>query len=233
MITQFKDYLPSQNERECPVSLVDQTIQEYLGTFRRRIFILESYWEPHIFKTKSVYPLISSLGNFITEDVVVGHRYFDSSESLLNYIKYPGGQIWNFPETYGTSVFMFEAHSSSKGMTLPLNDVSRDELIKNCSGFRQSPNILIFGGCGMFQGKDGKDFGHCLVKESGTKGVFGFSGPMLSFMVGTMVEMILLSHFLFFMDGDPFLHLTEIYENVLRDFPLARTKEVGFTLFKE
>ena len=233
MITLFDDYTSNQNLSPQPIDEVEKTIQEYIGIFQRRVFILESYWEPHIFNNKSVYPFISSLKDLITEDVVVGHRFFDSSESFKNYLKYPGGLIWQFPETFATTVFMFESHATPNEMTLPLNNVSRSEIIENCRGFYQFPNILVFGGCGLFNGKEGKKFGNSLVRESGSKGVFGFSGTQVSFIAGTIIEILLLSHLFLFEDGDPFNNLTEIFERVIRDFPLAATEEVGFTLFQE
>ena len=228
MITQFKEYNDCQEDYVAQ----EQVIEEYIGSFERKMLILENYWNPNLFNNLSIKPYFVNLGNLINEDVRVGHRFIDSNEGLKYYIHYPEGLIWKNPEIYGTSTFMFETHGSidTIGLDLPLNKVSKQDLLENCNGFGEFSNILYFGGCGIFHGAEGTKFGWDLLHSSGSRAVFGFSSKLLSFTTGTLVSLLFLSTFYKYKD-DPFSNLREIYESVLRDFPAAASEEVGFTMF--
>ncbi len=154
MIISLNKILPNN-----PLMKFKRLIRYTLVHFKTH-FHFRKLQESHIFNTKSVYPFISHLDALVSDEFVVGHRFFDSSESLLSYINYPDGLILQYPETYTPCVFMFESHANTLGMTLPLNDVSKTVLIDNCRGFHQSPNILMFWGGGFFHGKEGKEFGN-------------------------------------------------------------------------
>ena len=226
MITQFRDYNISQIDYDAQ----EKIISEYIGTFERKILILENYWNPDLFNRQSTKPFFEQIGNLINEDVMVGHRYIDSKQGLAYYMHYPDGLIWKNVDTYGVSAFMFETHGSSIGLELPLNKVTKQDLLNNCNGFGEFPNILYFGSCGIFNGIEGEKFGWELLHSSGSRAVFGFSSKQLSFTTGTLVSLIFLSTFFKFKD-DPFCNLREIYESVIHDFPLAASDDVGFTMF--
>jgi hypothetical protein len=231
MITIFDDYTANMKNADQQPDDETKIINEYLGCFQRKALILEAPWEDDVYTFRSVFPFFANLSNMISKEVQIGFRSIDSAQSLYSYIRYPGGSLWSQPQIYGTTCFLIETHANSKqGITLPQNNISRKEIIENFKGFGQFPNILIFGGCGLFGGSKGKEFGRTLLAESGTRGVFGYTCDELSWYHAGIIEFILLSKFYLF-DGDPFKNLLTIYENVLYDYPLAASKEIGFTLF--
>lgn len=230
MITQFQEYNTS---KEANFTEQQKIVQEYLGTYERKILILENYWNLDIFNNQSVKPFYENIGNLICDDVKVAHRYIDSKEGLTYYIHYPTGLIWANTEIYGVSTFIFETHGSidTNGLELPLNKASKQETIDNFNGFGDFPNILYFGGCGIFNGEDGTKFGMDLLESSGSRAIFGFCSKQLSFATSTLVGLLFLSTFYLYHESDPFDHLPEIYESVLRNFPVAASANVGFTMF--
>jgi hypothetical protein len=232
MITTFNEYTGKRDLINQPFSDQEKVVQEYVGTFERKMLILENPWNYNLFNDQSVKPFLSNIGNLISQNIKVGYGYIDSKQGLSYYIRYPDGLIWSNPETYGTSVFLFETHSSSKnGLELQINTVTKQDLLDNCNGFSDFSNILFFGGCGLFNGSKGKEFGNEILRVSGSRGIFGFSSPNLSFATGTIVEILFLSTLFLYNIGDPFKHLPDIYESVLIDFPPARSEDVGFTMF--
>jgi ABC-type branched-subunit amino acid transport system substrate-binding protein len=83
MITQFKDYTdnqPSQKQEE-----IDHVIQEYLGTYERKMMIFENYWNDSFFNetnNQSVKPFLENIGNLIGESVSTSHRMIHSKADL-------------------------------------------------------------------------------------------------------------------------------------------------------
>jgi hypothetical protein len=233
MITLFDEYTSSQNMTTNTIDDQEKVVQEYLGCFEKKACILESPWEDDVFTFRSVFPFFANISDMISKEVQIGYRSIDSSQSLYSLIEYPGGSLWSQPEIFGTTCFLIETHANSKlGILTPQDNISRKEIIENFKGFGQFPNILVFGGCGLFGGSKGKEFGRTLLAESGTRGVFGYTCDDLSWYHAGIIEFILLAKFYLF-DGDPFTNLLTIYEKVLYDYPLAASKEIGFTLFCE
>jgi hypothetical protein len=215
MITQFNDY-------------TQQTTEEYLGTFEKKMMVFENYWDGHFFsgfKNTSVLPYLGNIGNLIEEDVTVGHRFIDSKESLSFYLKDPG-IIWSNPESWGTCVWSFNFHGTNEGIYLPSGLITKDDILEICKEkFRDFPNILYFSCCHLFEDED---FCQELLKTSGTRGVLGFT-KKVGFCVGTMTDLLFLSSFFKYNEGDPFENLETLYNTVLTEFPVS--KEIGFTLF--
>ena len=235
MITQFNDFNAQHELTTPPISDQEKIVQEYLGTFERRMLILENPWNFDVFNGQSVKPFLKNLGNLISKDIKVGHRFIDSKQGLSYYIKHPGGLIWENPATYGCTAFVFETHGSKQnGMELPVNNVNKQDILDNCTGFKESPNILYFGGCGMFAGQEGNQFGWDLLQASGSRGIFGFSSENVSFAIGTLISLHFLSMFYLSFDlGDPFEHLPDIYSSFISEYPVAASEDVGFTMFFE
>ena len=106
MITQFNRYNQTLIEPDKQTE-VDHVISEYLGTFERKMLILENYWTEKLFTNNlSVKPFLENIEDILVNNlpVFVAHRYFDSEKSLSNYIKLPEGLIWKDPSLSLTKV---------------------------------------------------------------------------------------------------------------------------------
>ena len=225
MITQFKDF--SFNHPVQDQKVIDRVIEEYLGTFERKMMVFENYWNSEFFsefRNQSVKPYLENIGNLIGESVTVGHRYIDSQESLSYYLRDPG-VIWETPESWGTSVWYFGFHGKKNGIEFPHQLITKDDLLDICSrNFNDFPNILYFSSCSLF---NDKDFGYELLEKSGSRGILGFK-KVVGYGLGTIIDLLFLFTF-FNYDGDPFKDIEVIYNSVITEFPYS--KEVGFTLF--
>ena len=228
MIKTFNKYAGKLNNPSLP-SIADQTIEEYLGTFEKKMMVFESYWNDNVFDNQSIKPFIKNIGSLVCDEIKVAHRYFDSEQGLSSYIEYPSGKIWVDPQTFGTSIVYFATHGVKAGLNVPLQIIGKEDLIKACKGFALFPNILFFSGCGVFGGREGKQFGEELVKTSGTRAVLGFTNEELRFDTGTIVDLLFLTRFFSFTEDDPFKNLQKIYDSVIHDFKPASLG--GFTLF--
>ena len=215
---------------------VDNQIETQLNPsgfyYEKKMMILESNWNSEdVFNDISVYPFLSNISNILGESqsIKVGHRNFDSLRGLKYYTQFPEGKIWTDPHCWGTSVFYIGSHGGTKSL-LPTMDIVREPgMIDSFKGFESYPNILFFGSCGIFGGKDGDGFGLDLVGSSGTRGVFGYKSQFVGFLDSTITEILFLTRFFGIEGEDPFERLSWIYESVLKDFPPS--KELGFSMY--
>jgi hypothetical protein len=226
MITQYKDFSfnhPIQDQK-----VINRVIEDYLGSYERKMMVFENYWNSEFFSefsNQSVKPFIGNIGSLIGESVTVGHRFIDSTESLRYYLKDPG-VIWDTPESWGCNVWYFGFHGKKNGIEFPHQLITQDELLDIfSSNFNDFPNILYFSSCQLF--KD-KDFGFELLEKSGTRGILGFT-KKIGYGLGTIVDLLFLLTFYNFKDGDPFQNLDLIYDTVIQVLPIS--KKMGFTLF--
>jgi len=198
--------------------------------FGRKIIILESNWDiENTFNNISVYPFLSNISPILgnKHPIQVGHRNFDSLRGLKFYTQFPSGKIWNDPSCWGTSVFYIGSHGGTTSI-LPTMDVIRQTgMIDSFKGFESYPNIIYFGGCGIFNGEKGDNFGWDLVGSSGTRCVVGFKSHDVGFLDSIVIDILFLTRF--FGVDDSFNRLTEIYESILYDFPPSR--DLGFSMY--
>lgn len=228
MITQFNDFESSQPSHD-PIE-IERTVQEYLGTFEKRMVIFENYMNTSLFTevgTQSVKPYLENIGNLISEPVSTLHRVVNSKEDLIYYLKDPG-VIWDHPESLGVSVWYFGGHGTKNGLEFQRDRLSKVDILELCDGkFSDFPNILYFSSCSLFEDDD--NFGEELLKRSGSRGIFGFK-EKVPFSIGVIIDLYFLSmFFLYFNEEDPFMNLKSIYNSVLTDIPISQ--ELGFTLF--
>jgi len=219
MITQFKDYTqqtPQSQETFDPVQ------------YERRMMVFENYWNDSVFNgfnNQSVKPFLENIGLMIGEQVTVGHRYITSKESLSYYLKTPGGVIWDHPETFPITYFGF--HGNHNGFQLPQEGlISKDDILEMCTGFKDFPTVLYFGSCSLFEDDD--QFGYDVLESSGSCGVLGFK-EKIPFNIGMLIDLLFISSFFLFPDGNPFDNLEYLYSEVIKEFPVS--KELGFTLY--
>ena len=198
--------------------------------YGRKMMILESNWEPtNVFNTISVYPFLSNIAsvNGHQFDVKIGYRHFDTIRGLKFYTQYPDGMIWNDENCWGTSVFYISSHGNTKSLLPTLDIIRSDTLFDSLTGFENYSNIIFFGGCGIFNGKQGDDFGYDLLGSSKTRGIFGWKSEV-GLLDSMITSQIFLSRFYSIETGSPYDRLPEIYESVLADYKPAR---VGFTMY--
>ena len=200
--------------------------------YERKMMILESNWDSeNVFNQISVYPFLANISNILCDkqSITVGHRHFDSVKGLQYYTEFPDGKIWNDPSCWGTSVFYIAAHGA-KGSLLPTMEIiSKEDLLESLRGFEAYPNIIIIGGCGVFEGKEGKKFGYDLLESSGTRAIFGYESKWVDFIDSTVIDLLLLYRFFVIHGENPFDRLPDIYNSVLLDYKPA--KALGLSLF--
>ena len=222
LFDKFTDTQPHDDKQE----LIDHTVQEYLGSFERRMLCFESSWQNNLYNKQSVKPFIMNLDQLVEQPISVGYKYFESGEQLKFYLKWPDGEAWKNPTMWANSMTYIGCHGEPAGLQLPMGMVTHRELKDIFKDYgSDTSSVLYFSACSLFQVDE---FGWELLEASQCRGIFGFKKD-IGFTTGILLDMIVLSTFYLYLDGDPFKHLVEIYESVLKSFPLA--KEMGFTLY--
>ena len=230
MITTLNKY--EDHRTDYQTELGGHTISEYVTGFDRRMIIFESNWDTaDIFNATSVYPFFSNITNIIDKQipVKVGLRHFDSGRGLSYYFNSESGKIWEDPNFWGTSVIYLAAHGYKTSLFPTIGAIDRDEIIEALTGFGQFPNIIFLSGCGLFEGKEGQDFGDQLLKASQSIAIFGYESPNVGFLHSLVIELLFLTRFFGIKEEDPFRRVLDIYCSVLNDCKLA--KDLGLTMF--
>ena len=200
--------------------------------FQRKMMVLESNWDTeNVFNQISVYPFLANISNILGDkhEIKIGHRHFDSVRGLRYYTQFPEGKIWNDENCWGTSVFYIAAHGGTESLLPTIGIIQKEGLLDSLRGFEAYPNIIIIGGCGVFEGKEGKKFGYDLLESSGTRAIFGYESKWVGFLDSTVVDLLLLTRFFGIEDENPFDELSNLYESVLEDFKPA--EKMGFKMF--
>ena len=224
MITQFNKFTESPNSLS--QDDIKHTIQEYSGSFERRMLCFESEWQNNLYKKRSVEPFIRNIDTLTREPIFVGYKYFESGDQLKFYLKWPDGEVWDNPQMWDNTVTYVCCHGVPAGLMLPLGLVSHEDLIDIFKDYGSDiSSVLYFSSCSLFQVDS---FGWELLEASKCRGIFGFNQD-IGCTAGLILDLIFLSSFYLFKEGDPFNNLEEIYKIVLESFPPA--KELGFTLY--
>jgi hypothetical protein len=225
MITLYDKFVDTQSHDENQ-ELIDHTIQEYLGSFERRMLCFESRWIDDLYQKLSVKPFIENLDQLTGQPITVGYKYFESGEQLKFHLQWPDGEAWKNPLMWANSMTYISCHGCPAGLELPLGLVSHAELQDIFKDYgSDTSTVLYFSSCKLFQEEN---YGIELLQSSQCRGIFGLTKE-IGYTTGLLLDQILLSTFYLYLDSDPFKHLVEIYECVLESFPPA--KESGFTLF--
>jgi len=225
MITQFDNFQSNstiQDQLE-----IDHTIEEYLGTYEKKMVVFENNWTGTYFNdspNQSAKPFLCNIGQLIGEQVDVEHFTIHSKENLNYFLKKPG-VLWHSPKSWGVSVWYFGIHGINEGLQLPPDIVTKAEIIEMCTEFRDFPNILFFSSCSLFEDDD---FGRELLETSGSRGILGYK-EKVPFSIGTIIDLLFLSSFFLYNFGDPFKNLEGIYAGVIDTLPVA--SEYGLTLY--
>ena len=235
MITKLKtfesDYV--DNQIDIQTAALTGTQSEPGFPYGRKMLVLESNWKTDdVYNSVSVHPFFSNLSKLmcVHQSIEVGLRNFDSLSGLKFYTEFPNGKIWNDPHCWGTSVYYISTHGGKTILQPTMGVVGETEMMDSFKGFDLYPNILFFGGCGIFDGKIGDDFGRDLVESSGTRGVFGYKSPEVGTIDGIIIEMLFFTRFFGLKDEEyPFEKLPNVYNSVLNDYPKSR--ELGLSMY--
>jgi hypothetical protein len=224
MITQFEqftEYPSTGNPKE-----IEHIVQEYLGGFERRMLCFESPWNLDVYSKRTCKPFIENLNLLTGENIEVGYRFFESAEQLRFYLQWPDGLAWKNPCMWGNSVTYIASHGAPAGLQTPQGLVSHGELQDIFKNFgNDTSSILYLSSCDLF--KENLN-GWALLEASKCRGILGFQNQV-GYTTGMIIDLLFLSAFFLYTEGDPMQNLKELYTGVIEEFPLA--KEAGFTLF--
>ena len=227
MITLFNDFY--SNHSLHLQEKANFTNEEHLDVEGRKMMIFESCWNNSFFTSKdnqSVRPYLENIGNLIGETVITSHRFINSKDDLIYFIKDPG-IIWDNPVFKSVSVWYFGSHGSQRGLELQRDVLTKEDLLEICNEkFCGFPNILYFSSCSLFQNDD--KFGVELLKKSGTRGVIGFK-KKVEISLGTIIDLLFLTSFFKYGGVVPFKDIESIYDSIHKEFLVA--KEMGLTLY--
>lgn len=122
---------------------------------------------------------------------------------------------------------MLSFHGSPGSLRSSLEWISADAL---CNAFRgwggQHPNLVHFGACRIFAGRDGRQFARDFLTASGCRAVLGYTTDV-DWVESMLIDLLFIRRF--FGDTDPWTNLKQIHESVLDDFAPAR--RLGYVLF--
>jgi hypothetical protein len=190
-----------------------------------KLVCLESSWEKRVFHNTSVKGFFESLGPLTHPPLHVAHRYVESSRHLAHYTRKPDGLLWTDANAWDAPIFYLAFHGSPGAVETVLERIDSREI---CEAFRDYGDylcIIYIGSCSVLAGAAGEAFGDDLVKASGARAVIGYT-TNVDWMNSLVVDMLFL--YRFYRHGDPWNHLADIFDSVLKDFGPAR--EMGYTL---
>ena len=125
MITQFENFQSNstiQDQLE-----IYHTIEEYLGTYEKKMVVFENNWTWTYFNdstSQSAKSFLCNIGQLIGEQVDVEHFPIHSKDNLNYFLKNPG-VLWHSPKSWGVSVWYFGIHGINKGLQLPPDIVTK------------------------------------------------------------------------------------------------------------
>ena len=196
----------------------------------RKIVCLETYWGDHrihLFQNTSVRPFLDALSMHFNPPLQIAHRFVESTAQLANYAGFPDGLLWRDPEAFDTPFYYLSFHGSPGTLRSSLERIGADAL---CDAFRgwggQYPNLVYFGACRVFAGRDGRRFARDFLVQSGCRGILGYTTDV-DWVDSMLIDLLFIRRF--FGDADPWANLKRIHESVLDDFVPAR--RLGFVLF--
>ena len=193
----------------------------------KKLLILESYSSNKVTEPLYAKQFIKPLHTLITAEVQIAHRIFNSANDLQGYVTFPKAQIFQDPIFYSPDCIYLSAHGKPACLRLPNSTISKDELISCFNGLNYYSNIVYFSACEVFSGDEGNDFAHEFIDTTGTLAVVGYS-KQVPLIDSILIDILFLTRF-FENDGQRFEKLIDVYESVIRDYPLA--KDYGYKIF--
>jgi hypothetical protein len=212
MIKTLNDYNNQTTQQKTPAS---------------KMLILESYSSKSLTEPLYAKQFIKPLYTLINTPIQVAHRTFNCAIDLENYLQFPTGQIWHNPPYFCPEILYISAHGIPAGLMLPNASISKNELISCFNGLNYYTNLVYFSACEVFAGDEGKDFAQEFLKKTGTMSIIGYCKevPLID---SILIDLLFLTRF-FEREENRFFQLHEIYESVIRDYPMA--EKFGYKIF--
>jgi hypothetical protein len=206
------------------------TASALLARAPRKIVCLETYWGDYkgqLFQSTSVRPFLEALATHFNPPLRIAHRFVESSAQLAHYTGFPDGLLWHDPEVFDTPFYYLSFHGSPATLRGTLERMNAETLCAAFAGWGgQFPNLVHFGACSVFAGREGRDFARDFLARSGCRGITGYTTE-IDWIDSMVIDLLFIRRF--FADADPWTNLKRIHESVLGDFAPAR--QLGFVLY--
>jgi hypothetical protein len=197
----------------------------------RKIVCLETYWGDHnvrLFQNRSVLPFLEALSSLFDPPLRVAHRFVDTLQHLSHYTARPEGLLWRDAEAFDAPVFYLSFHGSPGTLRSSLERIGPEHLLKAFEGWGGSyANLVYFGACSVFAGREGRKFARDFLAASRCRAVLGYSTDV-DWTDSMVTDLLFLQRF--FRDADPWTNLKAIHASVLRDF--GRARSLGYELYQ-
>jgi hypothetical protein len=195
----------------------------------RKIVCLETYWGDHnvrLFQNRSVRLFLEALSSLFDPPISIAHRFVDTAAHLAYYTARPDGLLWRDPETFDAPVFYLSFHGAPGALRSSIERMGSDVLLKAFEGWGgKYANLVHFGACSVFAGREGRKFARDFLEASHCRAVLGYTTDV-DWTDSMVTDLLFLQRF--FRDPDPWSNIGSIHESVLDDFPRARS--LGFEL---
>jgi hypothetical protein len=195
----------------------------------RKIVCLETNWGDHnvrLFQHRSVRPFLDVLAAQFDPPIAVAHRFVDSLAQLSFYTARPDGLLWRDPEGFDAPVFYLSFHGAPGALRSTVERIEADALCKAFGNWGSHyANLVYFGACSVFAGRDGEAFARDFLAASGCRAISGYTADV-DWMESMVADLLFLRRF--FNDADPWQNIRGIHDSVVADFVPAR--RLGYQL---
>ena len=192
-----------------------------------KLVCLESSWDDRVFQAMSVKGFFESLCPMTRPPLRVAHRFIESSQHLARYTRKPDGLLWMDPNAWDAPIYYLAFHGAPGSVRTALERIGPDVLCDAFRDYGNYPNLIYLGACSVLAGPTGQQFGHDLLRVSGTKAVIGYKTDV-DWMNSLAIDLLFL--YRFYTHKDPWNSLADIFGSVEKDFEPAR--EMGYTLLR-
>jgi hypothetical protein len=197
----------------------------------KKLVCLETYWGDHsirLFQDRSVRPFLDALAMQFVPPVRVAHRFVDSLAQLMHYARRHEGLLWRDPEVFDVPVYYLSFHGRPGALRGAAERMEAAALCETFAGWgTQYDNLVHFGACRIFSGKQGLGFAEDFLAASRCRAITGYTRDV-DWTESMLTDLLFLRRF--YLDDDPWNNLARIHRSVLRDFAPAR--RLGYSLIQ-
>jgi hypothetical protein len=209
--------------------LADEPPVPITAAVPRKIVCLETYWGDHnvrLFQNRSVRLFLEALSSLFDPPIRIAHRFVDTAAHLAHYTARPDGLLWRDPESFDVPVFYLSFHGAPGTLRSSIEHIGPDVLLKAFESWGgHYANLVHFGACSVFAGREGRMFAQQFLHASKCRAVLGYTTD-IDWMDSMVTDLLFFQRL--FRDADPWTNLRAIHDSVLVDFP--RAKALGFEL---
>ena len=160
--------------------------------------------------------------------VAVAHRFVDSLAQLSFYTARPDGLLWRDREAFDAPIFYLSFHGAPGVLRSTSERIEAAALCRAFEGWGTTyANLVYFGACSVFQGREGRKFAQDFLAASGTRAVIGYATDV-DWVESMVTDLLFFRRF--FSDTDPWSNLKALHASVRADFVPAR--KLGYEMFE-